>query len=81
MAMKLTIPDRMATGQPANSASAAATVAQTKNMLRFSRIRVTVEMRSVMTVILTAHRFQFLNYENPAGPLDILKRPRRLMRR
>jgi hypothetical protein len=37
-----------------------------------------VEMRSVMTVILTAHRFQFLNYENPAGPLDYSKAPRRL---
>ena len=65
MKTKLTTPDRIATGQPVNRASAAPRVAQTKNRLRVSRPLVTLEMCSLMGESSRARRFQFLNYTGP----------------
>src|SRR4051812_39866052 len=69
---KLSAPDRIATGQPVNSASAALSVAEANRQVRVIRALVMERPRGISSPSLTPARFQILNHEiiaeTPAAP-------------
>src|SRR3954465_14249465 len=60
---KLSAPDRIATGQPVNSASAALSVAEANKQVRVIRALVMERPRGISRRSLTPSRFQILNHD------------------